>query len=138
MTTRSKRSKSDTNLVINNTQPRAIFIPATKSGHRQQMLIPGQNDVPKAHFLAVEKNASVLQFLALGYLENLGEGQAVAAASGFDGLSVTATRGQLASISDAKALVELRDMTTSPALVSMANNRLRELLSSDGEDDTAG
>jgi len=126
------RKTKAANLVIENTQPRAIFIPASGI-HRTQMLVPGQNDVPKAHYDAVRKNPSVFQWVGLGYLVDHGEGVATAVASGFDGLSDGEARSQLAGISDARALRDLRDMTTSAALVDMANDRLRELLSTGGD-----
>ena len=125
------------NLVVNNTQPRAIFLPpCVVDGERytSRMLLPGQNDVPAEHFGAIKGTPGMRQYVALGYLEALGGGKAEPIPSGFDGMADSDVRERLAAIEDPQALIELRDLTTSPVLVRMCNERIRELTSANGDE----
>lgn len=127
------------NLVVNNTQACAIFLPPCMvDGKRfaSQCLHPGQNDVDAAHFDAAIKTPGMRQYVALGYIEPIGEGKAEPIPSGLDGLADSDVKDRLAAMTDAAALVELRDLTTSTTFRRMADDRIRELTApaGDGED----
>jgi hypothetical protein len=78
------------------------------------------------------------QYCTLGYLEPLGGGRAEPTPSGLDGMADSDVRERLGAMTDAQALIELRDLTTSPVLVRMCNERIRELTSVDGDESGDG
>jgi len=129
------------NVVVNNTQPRAIFLPprVDSSGrrHASKLLAPGQNNVDVAHWRACvepKPRPGLRSYIALGYLECLGEGEAEVMPRGFDGMSDIDVRQRLDAMDDLESLISLRDLTASAALVSMVNERIKELQRGDTED----
>lgn len=148
MARRKKQPTSDAgalpdagNVVVHNTQPRAIFLPScVVDGKRydQRMLVPGQNDVPVEqwrHVAVDHARAGMKLMTTMGYLECLGGGRAEPMPSGLDGMADDDARDRLAAIDDPQALIELRDLTSSTALVRLANERLRELTEAEGGPD---
>lgn len=129
------RKKTARNLVIDNTQARAIFLPPAKGdsvhelARKGRMLYPGQNDVPAEHWEAIQENPSIKLWgpSGMGYLVNRGEGKAAPVPRGLDGMDERDALAKLELMHDVPKLVELRDLTSHKALIDLANARINEL-----------
>jgi len=140
------RKKTANNLVIENTQARAIFLPPARAkdgpvhplARKGRMLYPGQNDVPAEHWDAIQTNPSVKLWGPAGmrYLVSHGPGKAAPVPRGLDGMDERDALAKLELMNDVPKLVELRDLTTSAALRDLANARITELTAPSDESDT--
>lgn len=135
---RKPKAPKGANLVLENTRPCAIFLPAVMADQTErfqtQMLVPGQNNVDRAHFEALASNPAIRLYVKTGYLvvhEGLAEAEPLP--TGLDGLSDGEALERLGKITDVNLLQDLRDSTASTGMRDLVQRRISEILD-EGDD----
>jgi len=120
------------NLVIVNTEPRAIYLPPADvqdfDEARGLRLLPGENNVSSLLWEAIQSNPAVKIWVTQELLVNRGAGKAKPLADGLDNLTLAQAATQIAKCESGKFLADLREKTTNAPIIELINKRIREII----------
>lgn len=120
-------------LVIKNTRPCLITLPAVKAENGadlfpSKMLLPGESNVDPAYWEAVKGKEALKIWIAAGYLQDLGPGEAKRLDKGLDVLPSDKAAEQIARNNSIQMLDEWRAKTKIPDYVKLIDDRKRALV----------
>ena len=106
------------------TQPGTLL----KPGYDLQQLSPGENDVDAGYWAVISQMKPVKMLIAVGYLENLGEGTATTLVADLDKVDVSTAKLMISECPNIAVLTQWADGTDNRGLLKLIGERKAELI----------